>query len=206
MTKKIDLNYRPEGYFRPVGLQRYLISQVKSAAVRRRLEWLLEEGRCEELDALLGDTGVPNGILRGLESVHPSFMGGNYLPDLEEGEVEIGRIEIASTTGDVTSLYAKKIDGKHMFRIVDEYDGGTLTDETFMEAEQPLTLGQMADFFLGGWSLTEVLEMNEFQEDIEGALGFFVAKSDFYPKFNEVCVERVMAAFPQPQQEEDEPE
>ena len=206
MDQNIDSNYRPDGYFCPVGLQRYLISQVKGAAVRTRLEWLLEEGRCEELDVLLGETGVPDGILKGLENVHPSFMGGNYLPDLEKGEIEIARIEISSTTGDATSLYAKKMDGRYMFRVVDEYDGDTLTSDVMMEGEQPLTLGQMADFFLGAWSLIEVLEMNDFQEDIDSALGFFVAKSDFYPKFHELCVERVMAAFSQPEQEEDEPE
>ena len=120
MAKKIDPNFRPEDYFRPIGLQRHLISQVKGAAVRTRLKRLLDEGRSEELDALLGDTGVPDDIVKGLESVHPSFMGGNYLPDLEEGEVEVARIEIASTTGDVTSLYAKKMGGRYMFRIVDE--------------------------------------------------------------------------------------
>jgi len=74
-----------------------------------------------------------------------------------------------------------------------------------MEAEQPLKLRQMADFFLGAWSLIEVLEMNDFQQDIDAALGFFVAKSDFYPQFHELCIELVMAAFPQSEQE-NEPE
>jgi hypothetical protein len=36
--------------------------------------------------------------LRPTRALHPMFMGGNYLPDTDEGEVEIARIEIASTT------------------------------------------------------------------------------------------------------------
>jgi hypothetical protein len=101
LANKIDPNFRPDDYFRPIGLQRYLISQVKGATVRTRVERLLGKTRLEELDALLGDTGVPDDIVKGLKSAHPSFMGGNYLPDLEEGEVEVARIEIASTTADV---------------------------------------------------------------------------------------------------------
>jgi hypothetical protein len=55
------------------------------------------------------------------------FMGGNYLPDTEEGEVEIARIEIASTTFDVTCLFAKQNNGRILYRVVDEYEGDTLT-------------------------------------------------------------------------------
>lgn len=98
MDKKIDLNYRPEGYFRPIGLQQHLIDQVKDASVRVHLEQLLKQGRFEELDELLDDTGVPKEDLKALQSIHPSFMGGKYLPDLDKGEVEIARIELASTT------------------------------------------------------------------------------------------------------------
>ena len=205
MDQKIDLNYRPQGYFRPVRLQQHLISQVKGAVVRAHLESLFEQGRYEELDDLLGDTGVPTEVLDGLQSIHPSFMGGNYLPDLEKGEVEIARIELASTTGDVTSLYAKKSECRYIYRVVDEYEGDTLSGEAKMEAEHPLTLGQMADFFLGAWSLIEVLEMNEYQEDRDAALGFFWAKSDFYPNFHELCVERMVEHFDWPEQN-DEPE
>ena len=43
--------------------------------------------------------------------MHPMFMGGNYLPDAEEGEVEIARIEISSTTRDVTCVFAKPESG-----------------------------------------------------------------------------------------------
>lgn len=60
--------------------------------------------------------------------MHPKFMGGEYLPDRNSGEVEIARITIASTTRDVTSVYAKR--GKHRiyYRVVDEYNGDTLVN------------------------------------------------------------------------------
>jgi hypothetical protein len=36
-----------------------------------------------------------------LGRLHPSFMGGEYLPDRRDTEVEIARINIDSTTSDV---------------------------------------------------------------------------------------------------------
>jgi len=112
------------------------------------------------------EEGVPKPALEGLESVHPMFMGGNYFPEMEDGEVEIARIEIASTTSDVRSLFAKMADGQIHFRVVDEYEGGTLTGPSEMKSEKALTLGEMADFFLSAWSLIEVLEMN-FETDVD---------------------------------------
>lgn len=195
MDQKIDLNYQPEGYFRPAGLRQHLITQVKDAAVRAHLERLLEHGDFEALDEFLGDTGVLKEDLEGLQSIHLSVMGDNYLPDLENGEVEIARIEIASTTGDVTSLYAKKLCDSYEFRVVDEYEGDTLSDNTTMKAELPLTLGQMVDFFFEAWPLIDVLEMNDLHDDIESALRFFLARSEFYPSFHKLCEERVAAHF-----------
>jgi hypothetical protein len=62
-----------------------------------------------------------------LGRLHPSFMGGEYLPDRRETEVEIARINIDSTTSDVTSVYAKAGKDRVLYRVVDEYGGDTLT-------------------------------------------------------------------------------
>ena len=206
MPEEIDINFRPKTYFRPQKLERYLISQVKGAVVRDRLERLLAEGRHDELQNILGKEGVPKAALKALGSTHPMFMGGNYLPETEDAEVEIARIELASTTFDVTALFAKFANGQILFRVVDEYEGDTLTGPSEMRSEKPLTLGEMADFFLSAWSLIEVLEMNNFETDVDRALGFFVAKSDFYPDFDRLCRRRVIDAFPVPEPEEEEPE
>ena len=203
MTKEIDSNYRPNSYFRPQKIETYLISEVKSAFVRSELERLLAEGREEEVKELLESQGVSLAAQKSLEAVHPMFMGGNYLPDKEPGEVEVARIEISSTTCDVTCLFAKKIDGRIHLRVVDEYEGDTLSGQAEMIVDSPLTLGEMTDFFLNAWSLIEVLEMN-FETDVEDALGFFSAKSEFYPEFDDLCRERVVKAFPEPEPDEED--
>ena len=82
-------------------------------------------------------------------------MGGNYLPDTEDGEVEIARIRIKSTTFDVTSVYARAEGGAIHYRVVDEYDGDTLQGETEARTDKPMTLGEFTDFFLEAWPLMD---------------------------------------------------
>jgi len=104
------------------------------------------------------------------------------VPDTEDGEVEIARISISSTTGDVTSVYAKPVNGAIRYRVVDEYEGDTLTETTEMESDRPLTLGELADFFLNAWSLVDVLAMN-YEDDLDGRLEFFVADRTSMPSW-----------------------
>jgi hypothetical protein len=56
-------------------------------------------------------------------AIHPSWMGGEYLPDCLPGEVEIARIVLASVTQDVVSIRARRRgrDRRIHYRIQDEY-------------------------------------------------------------------------------------
>jgi hypothetical protein len=49
MAESIDINYRPKFYFGPQRLERYLISQVKGAVIRDKLDKLFADGRHDEL-------------------------------------------------------------------------------------------------------------------------------------------------------------
>jgi hypothetical protein len=56
--------------------------------------------------------------------VHPSHMGGGFLPPLRNGEVEIARISLASVTADQISVRARRLGKRTVYRIVDEYESG----------------------------------------------------------------------------------
>ena len=73
-------------------------------------------------DELIG-AEVSYDLRNSLGAIHPHLMGGEYLPSYLEGETEIARIELQSTTSDVISIRARGQDGIIHYRIVDEYNG-----------------------------------------------------------------------------------
>jgi hypothetical protein len=196
MSDVINLHFRPESYFGPERLEKYLLSQVKGAVIRKRLQALFKEGRHSEARELLGVRGISARDRKALEAFHPAFMGGNYLPDTDTGEVEIARITLASTTYDVTSVYARAEAGVLRYRVVDEYEGDTLTGKVNLVSKKPLTLGELADFFLGAWDLVNVLRMNlDYDADI--GLEFYSVESKFYPDLDRLITQRVLDHVPE---------
>lgn len=75
MSTEIDLDYRPDTYFRPQKLERYLLSKVKDAVLRENLQTLFDAGRHAEVSALLTSGGLSAFDREVLESFHPMFMG-----------------------------------------------------------------------------------------------------------------------------------
>src|SRR5882724_6852578 len=76
-----------------------------------------QAGAIDELDQGLLVDCLSNEDRSGLGKIHPSFMGGEYLPDYAEGELEIARIELESTTTDVISIRAKKMASESHIRL-----------------------------------------------------------------------------------------
>ena len=192
--KKLNLNFKPKSYFGPKDLTEHLISEINSEAVKSRLNQLYRENRYDEVDELL-NTYDEEKMDPGL--IHPMFMGGNYLDEKNSNEVEIANIVIKSTTYDVTSVYAQFKNGEILYRVVDEYEGETLTGLTHMKSKEPLTLSELLNFFLGAWSLIECLDDNFYGDVIKNdkAMNFFQGNSDFYPEFHPALTEIVISEF-----------
>lgn len=182
--KGLNPEFRPKAYFGPQKLEEHLLSNVPGGVVRNRMREMISTGQEREAQELIDEVVNDGGeIATYLESIHPMFMGGNYLPGREHGEVEIGRITIESTTYDVTSVYAGRANGKIRIRVVDEYDGDTLVTHPEMETEVPLTMEDFADFFLGVWPFIDAVMMNAERdlgevELLPGLRHVFAAKGD----------------------------
>lgn len=177
----IDYAFRPASYFWPITRETHLIAAIKG---ERRRNVVRDAYANNTADRLSGHYTVP--VLaeqdrRALGAVHPSYMGGEYLPNRQETEVEIARINIHSTTSDVVSVYAKAGKDRIAYRVVDEYDGETLSEKTTRTSKCPLTLKQLVAFFLRAWALRDVLEANEL--DLDDALAFTCPSSEHYPQF-----------------------
>jgi hypothetical protein len=194
VSAPIDLKFRPASYFWPLGLEKHLLARVKGAQRKRALQDLIDAGRHDEIPNFLATSALSEEDRRMFGSIHPMCMGGEYLPDMEEDEVEIARISLHSTTGDVTSVYARRKPGGIALRVVDEYGGDTLTGETEREVKRPLTLNELTAFFMKAWPLFELLDMN-YEGELERQLGFFWADSVFYPDFDRLLRRRACTAF-----------
>jgi hypothetical protein len=74
------------------------------------------------------------------------------------------------------------------YRVVDEYNGDTLSEKRTRSSKRPLSLGELI-VFLAAWPLQEVLEMNELDRD--GAQDFTRPSSEVYPKLEAAIRARI---------------
>jgi hypothetical protein len=201
---ELDLSYRPESYFWPITHETHLIAAIKGERRRNIIRAAFDANTVTPLDEHYAAPVLDEQDRRALGRLHPSFMGGEYLPNRQETEVEIARINIDSTTSDVTSVYAKAGKSRIYYRVVDEYNGDTLSDKRTRTSKRPLPLAELVEFFLGAWPLNEVLEMNEL--DREGAHDFTHPSSEFYPGFGAAIRAKINEWYPaeEPAESEDE--
>jgi hypothetical protein len=87
---------------------------------------------------------VDQGYIRSMNRFHgPHWLGGEYLPDLNAGEIEIARIVLASVLCDVLSIRARWVGGRYHYRILDEYE--TVFTHRRKTSKRTLTLAQIIE-------------------------------------------------------------
>ena len=207
----IDLGFRPKSYFWPLGLETHLLSRIKGAERKAALKRLIDSGNLDGIPDFLAESALSSDERQALGRIHPAFMGGEYLPDLMPNEVMVARITIASTTQDVTCVYARRTKNRIHYRAVDEYEGETLSDRRTRTSVKPLSLGELEKFFNGAWSIYEVLEGNFGDDgyDLDEMQDFVVGvESEFYPDLDALYRRRIAAwaAEHHVEDEEDEDE
>ncbi len=178
----IDLTFRPQARLFPMSAEKLVLSRVKGAWRREVLEVAVEEDRLNEVDPFFTQVSLSNEERLARSAVHPCFMGGEYLPDFEEDEVEVARIELASVTADVISVRVRKGDKGFHYRVVDEYENECLAEPTEIVADEPLCLLDFGQFVCNAANLADIVSFNEF-EDSEAARAFISGTSMFYPQF-----------------------
>lgn len=191
-----NFDFRPATYFAPQPLESSLVAKIKAESRRTELKKTLTHKLNPEPAHYIDE--AKNLIDKAEASIHfpGALWGGKFLPPPQRNEVEIARIAIRSTTYDVTSVYAKMINGLIEYRVVDEYDGDTL-DQNLPHtkiSDQPLTLGELVDFFLSAWPFLNILEIN-FENDLNGALDFFYVESEYYTELSIACTRKVIERY-----------
>jgi len=190
----IDLNFRPATYFWPLPLATHLLTRIKGAERKALVRASLAAGDVGKLHAELTHSSLSDADRAAQGSLHPALLGGEFLPDLGDQEVEIARITIASVTQDVTSVYARRGKSRIYYRVVDDYGGDTLTAHSHRTSTRPLRLGELERFFNGAWPLLDVLEAN-FSDDgypLARMLAFVVrVESEYYAQIDALYRRRI---------------
>lgn len=151
----IDYTFKPQSYWEDSSVLQALLRDVKGVQRRKMIVDYYEQDALSQLDDTFLQSKLSEEQRQRFGLIHPSFMGGEYLPDCTEDETEIARIELESTLADVTSIRAKRVDDEYHYNVVDEH-GDTYNlfiDSTY----ETFTLAELIDFIdnteqLGGWS------------------------------------------------------
>ncbi len=175
-------------------------ANIKGDARRNYLNSLVDSGqptnrRPEDLaDSLSHEHRRAAGI------VHPSLMGGEYLPDCLRGEVEIARIMMASATRDVQSIRARPLppgNRRIRYRVVDEYNAEYTLDRSY--SLRPLTLVALTRLMERAWYEGNyqrlVVGFLEFSADCgadaDAYRHFLTISSDVHPELSACHEERI---------------
>jgi hypothetical protein len=185
-TLGIDLDVRPRDYFWARDHDLALPSDIAGHERREMVKRLIAAG--EDVPDGLDAGRLEPELREAWGALHPMNMGGEYLPPMLDGEVEIARISLRSVTGDQISLRARRTDRNIEYRIVDEYPEN---GETYVphprNSTRTLTMGELVNMIdeatdEGGAAIGALgcnLEMSSDPRELEG---FVTVESDFYPE------------------------
>ena len=203
----IDLEFRPSDLLFPMTAEKLLLSRVKGTWRREVLTIAVAEDHLNEVDPFFTQISLDNEERRARAAVHPTFMGGEYLPDFEEGEIEVARIDLRSVTADAISIRLRRLPIGFAYRVVDEYmdekENGLLESPTFVLADRPLTLAQFGEFAIRVSRLKEICDTDRF-DSVDEAQCFVRASSEFYPQFAAYIAAAIAAVHPDPTHEAEE--
>jgi hypothetical protein len=116
--KEFNLDYRPPFYFGPQDLKDFYNSRILGQIRRNIVSETIDKSN---VSASFRENSLDQNLRDALGQIHPSMMGGEYLPQYLRSEIELCRVILNSTTMDVTSLRVRKQKHRYAYRIVDEY-------------------------------------------------------------------------------------
>jgi len=175
---------RPD-YFKPTTPVETALRRIKGNMRRAMVLAATEEDGFDTIPGRWLTHDLSDVLKNQLGLQQPNYRGGEDLPDLLEGEVEIARVSLVdSVHGEVTSLRARKGDDDEsiLLRIVDEYGDFEYTLEK--------------DSFSAPRTAVEVLEIFKNSEPC-ACLSACEQRfsSDFYPDLDELADELHIKQF-----------
>ena len=182
---KYELEYRPSTYW---DTPEAVFANIKGAR-RALVDDARETDAIEDVPDALLDDSLSEGLREFTGSLHPCFMGGEYLPGYRRNEVEIARVSLESTTADVISIRARPVGKRIHYRVVDEYDSTYCTrpqtSRCPLRFRELIRLIDSTDRGYEGSDTGLTLAFLDSQVDYlhpDEVLGFVTVTSEFYPQ------------------------
>jgi len=144
--KDFQWDFRPETYWDDA---KRGLANIKGEWRRRMVEGALRTGEVELLPPSFLSDALSGGERHARGAVHPTWLGGEFLPDYLPDEVEIARLSLDTVTWDVYQIRAQVgDDGRIHYRVVDEYESWEhgLFSVSPESSEKPFTFGEMVSF------------------------------------------------------------
>lgn len=141
----INLDFRPRHYWADRDPVSTIVQNIKGQNRREMIRSYVTGATpqmVEMNDHYLDDT-LDARTRSALGSTHPSFLGGEFLPDYGLREVEIARVVLDSVTRDVMSLRAatNRKGTRIVYRMVDEYNSEYFLSQK--SSRRPLSLREL---------------------------------------------------------------
>ena len=187
-----DLDFRPPFYFGPQDLKDFHKSRILG-----QIRGNMVSGKVDQTDVPEGlrESSLDSSLRDAQGQIHPWMMGGEYLPNLLQNEVELCRVVLKSTTMDVTSFRVRKQKHRFAYRVVDEYSNKFVLKQK--TSTRPLSMGeviqvldtcQLIFYDTGdegediGLVKPQIEYMKEYGYDKEESVDFVTVESTFYPE------------------------
>jgi hypothetical protein len=194
----INLDFCPTDYW-PETSAALMVANIKGEFRRKVALAALAAGEVSEFDHPMLQSEISEDARDAAGRIHPSLMGGEYLPSYLDGEVEIARMSMKSVTGDVISLRARRENDLLHYRIVDEHETEYVL--LFDTSTTPLSMRRLIELIetaqgSEGDGLVLASENIRFYAVEEGDPSFMTVSSVFYPELEAWYREQLEALAP----------
>ncbi len=185
-----DLSFQPKTYWDLRDVLTHVDARVTGKVRKELVKHALQNGETVPLEYL--KSSLSGDLKQSIGSIDPSFLGGEFLPELEENDVIIASINLKSTTSDVIAVIARLTNKGIEYRVEDEYMDSYPEGEEHYKVQpnfskEPLSFKELInliDHAREGGGLIDCAK-NYYPEEPEEHYDFATAESAFYPQLRD---------------------
>jgi hypothetical protein len=185
-----DLSFQPKTYWDLRDVLTHVEARVTGKVRKELVKHALQNGETVPSEYL--KSSLSGDLKQSIGSIDPSFMGGEFLPELGENDVIIASINLKSTTSDVIAVIARLTDKGIEYRVEDEYMDSYPEGEEHYKVQpnfskEPLSFKELINLIDNareGGGLIDCAK-NFYPEEPEEHYDFATAESAFYPQLRD---------------------